>query len=130
VVVDVVGIGYNFALHIADLGFEAYQFNAGFRPIDAERFVNSKAEAYWSLREWMEQGAVCGLNDLETEAQLSAILYRATASGRTEIESKDDSRKRGQSSPDRAEALVMAFVKIVPREQTFVLNERVQISPY
>ena len=46
VVVDVVGIGYNFALHIADLGFEAYQFNAGFRPIDAERFVNSKAEAY------------------------------------------------------------------------------------
>jgi hypothetical protein len=78
----------------------------------------------------MEQGAICGLNDLETEAQLSAILYKATASGRTEIESKDDARRRGQSSPDRAEALVMAFVKIVPRGQTFVFNERVQISPY
>jgi hypothetical protein len=78
----------------------------------------------------MEAGTVCGLNDLETEAQLSAILSRPTSSGRTEIESKEDARKRGQSSPDRAEALVMAFVRIVPREQTFLLGERVTISRY
>jgi phage terminase large subunit len=130
VVVDVVGIGYNFALHLADLGFPVVQFNAGFRPIDTERFTNLKAEAYWGLREHMESGAVCGLNDLETEAQLSAILYRATPSGKTEIESKEDARKRGQSSPDRAEALVMAFCRIVPREQTVYFGERVQISAY
>jgi hypothetical protein len=122
VLVDVVGIGYNFALHLADLGFPVWQFNAGHRPIDTDRFVNAKAEAYWGLREWMERGAVCKLDDLETEAQLSSILYRPTSSGRTEIESKEDARKRGQSSPDRAEALVMAFLKIVPREQTFVFS--------
>lgn len=129
VVVDMVGIGYNFGLHLADMGFPVFQFNAGNRPMDTERFVNAKAEAYWSLREWMEQGAVCALADLETEAQLSAILYRATPSGRTEIESKEDARKRGQSSPDRAEALVMAFLRVVPREQTIVFGEPVQISP-
>jgi phage terminase large subunit len=78
----------------------------------------------------VERGEICRLNDLETEAQLSAILYRATPSGKTEIESKEDARKRGQSSPDRAEALVMAFCKIVPREQTFVFNERVLISQF
>ena len=87
--------------------------------------MNAKAESYWSLREWMEQGAICGLNDLETEAQLSAILYRATPSGRTEIESKEEAKR----SPDRAEALVMAFCKIVPREQTYYLAAPVQISP-
>jgi phage terminase large subunit len=130
VVVDVVGIGYNFALHLADMGFQVFQFNAGFRPMDTDRFVNSKAEAYWGLRECMERGEVCSLNDLETEAQLSAILYRATPSGKTEIESKQDARKRGQSSPDRAEALVMAFCKIVPREQTIVFGERVVISQF
>jgi hypothetical protein len=130
VVVDSVGIGYNFALHLSDLGFPVFLFNAGYRAGDAERFVNSKAESYWGLRDWMEQGAICGLNDLETEAQLSAILYRATASGRTEIETKEEARKRGQASPDRAEALVMAFCKIVPRHQTFALAEPVQISPY
>jgi phage terminase large subunit len=129
VVVDSVGIGYNFALHLSDLGFPVFLFNAGHRAVDAERFVNSKAESYWGLREWMEQGAICGLNDLETEAQLSAILYRATPSGKTEIESKEEGRKRGQASPDRAEALVMAFCKIVPREQTYYLTAPVQISP-
>ena len=130
VVVDVIGIGYNFALHLADLGFPVVQFNAGHRPIDTERFTNLKAEAYWQLREHMEKGAVSGLNDLETEAQLSAILYRPTSSGRTEIESKEEARKRGQSSPDRAEALVMAFLKVVLREETVVFSDRVTISQF
>jgi|SRR5579864_7332700 len=84
VLVDVIGIGYNFALHLADLGFPVVQFNAGHRPIDIERFTNLKAEAYWQLREHMESGAISGLNDLETEAQLSGILYRPTSSGRTD----------------------------------------------
>jgi hypothetical protein len=100
------------------------QFNAGSRPVDSDRFVNLKAEAHWSLREWMEQGAMCQLNDLDTEAQLSEILYRATSAGRTEIESKEDARKRGQSSPDRAEALVMAFYKIVPQHQALYYSDR------
>jgi hypothetical protein len=130
VVVDEVGIGYNFALHLADQSLPVLRFNAGHRAMDAERFVNAKAESYWGLREWMEQGAICSLNDLETEAQPSAILCRATPAGKTEIESKKDARKRGQSSPDRAEALVVAFCRIVPREQTVVFNERVVISQF
>jgi len=130
IVVDSVGIGYNFAQHIADQGFNVYLFNAGHRAIDAERFANAKAESYWSLREWMERGAICGLNDLETEAQLSSLLYRTTSSGRTEIESKEEGRRRGQASPDRAEAMVLAFWRVVPREQTFVFGDPVQISRY
>ena len=130
VVVDVVGIGYNFALHLNDLGFPVVQFNAGHRPIDPERFTNLKAEAYWQLREHMENGSICGLNDLETEAQLSAILYRPTSNGRTEIESKEEARKRGQSSPDRAEAMIMAFYKIVLREQAIPFGDRVTISRF
>jgi hypothetical protein len=92
---------YNFAQHIADQGFDVYLFNAGHRAIDNERFANSKAETYWSLREWMQQGAVSGLNDLETEAQLSSIRYHTTTSGQTAIKSKEDARKHGVRSPDR-----------------------------
>jgi hypothetical protein len=117
-------------LHLADLDFPVFLFNAGQRPTDTERFVNLKAESHWGLRERMERGDVCGLDDLETEAQLSALLYGATPSGKTEIESKENARKRGQSSPDRAEALVMAFCRIVPPEQTVALGERVVISRF
>jgi hypothetical protein len=76
-------------------GFPVFRFNAGNRAIDADRFVNAKAEGYWGLREWMEQGQVCRLDDLETEAQLSAILYRATPSGKTEMLLADAARAGG-----------------------------------
>jgi hypothetical protein len=128
VLVDEVGIGYNFAHHLADQGFQVWGFNAGNRPMDSERFVNAKAEAYWNLREHMERGAIFMLNDLETEAQLSGVLYRTTGAGKIEIESKQDARKRGVPSPDRAEALAMAFWRITPRERALVFDEGITIS--
>ena len=129
VIVDSVGIGYHVATHIADHGYEVYGFNAGGAAIDAEHFVNAKAEAYWALREALERGAVTGLTDEETQAQLAGIRYRHTPGGRVEIESKEDAKKRGQQSPDRAEALVLAFARPMPRQQTVYLSTRVTISP-
>jgi len=130
ILIDAVGIGYNFARHVADHGFDVYLFNAGHRAIDNERFANSKAESYWSLREWMQRASISGLNDLETEAQLSSVRYRTTPSGQTAIESKEDARKRGVRSPDRAEAMVLAFWKVVPRRQIIDYTQRVEISRY
>ena len=111
-VVDVVGIGYNFYLHLIDNGINAVPFNAGMAPLDKERFMNAKAEAHWGLRDRMRQKRVRGLDEEETEAQLSGIFFRETPSGRTQIEPKDESKKRGMKSPDRAEALVMAFDRL------------------
>ena len=76
VVVDAVGIGYHVATHLADQGFDVYAFNAGSAPLDAEHFVNAKAEVYWSLRESLERSAVAGLTDEEMQAQLAGIRYR------------------------------------------------------
>ena len=59
--------------------------------MDSEHSVNAKVEAYWCL-----------------QAQTAGIRYRHTPSGRVEIESKEDAKKRGQQSPERAEALVLA----------------------
>ena len=63
-------------------------------------------------------------------AQLAGIRYRHTPSGRVEIESKEDAKKRGQQSPDRAEALVLAFARVVPRTQTVAFSVPVTISRY
>ncbi len=129
VMVDTVGIGFHVATHLADHGYDVHAFNAGGAAIDSEHFVNAKAEAYWALREALERGAVTGLTDEEMQAQLAGIRYRHTPAGRVEIESKEDAKKRGQQSPDRAEALVLAFARVVPRQQTVALSPRVMISP-
>jgi len=45
---------------------------------NAEHFVNAKAEAYWSLREWLERRRLAGLTNEETQAQLAGIRYLHT----------------------------------------------------
>ena len=130
VVVDITGIGYHFATHLADLGFQVYGFQAGSRPMDTTAFVNLKSEAYFACRSYFREGLISGLADEECEAQLCTLQYRENSRGLTEIESKEEARKRGLPSPDRAESLIMAFMKIVPREQHVERTDHyVRISP-
>lgn len=120
VVVDIVGIGYNFALHLADQGFQVFGFNASRQPFDPERFANAKSEQYFRLRDIYQEGYIShlpGAWDEDEAAQLSAIQYRETSRGLILIEPKDEARGRGVPSPDRAEAKVMAFARIVPKER-------------
>lgn len=130
VVGDTVGIGYHFMRAIARRGYDVRAFVAGGAAVDPVMFQNAKAEAYWRLREHMRDGGVYGIEDEDTRAQLSDVRYRELMNGKIEIEHKDEARARGSSSPDRAEALIMAFTKIVPREtiQTFGGAGSYQIS--
>lgn len=132
IVIDTVGIGYNFALHVADQGFNVYGFNAGARAIRADQYANQKAEAYWQFRTFLQDNLISGLVDEETAAQLSTIRYEENSRGLTEIESKEDRNKRGiPGSPDRAESVIMAFLRVVPAVQQEVFDAgQFQISPY
>ena len=121
VVVDIVGVGYNFALHLQDQGFHVHGFQAGGRPIEATLYTNRKAEAVFIMRSYFKEGWISNLVDEDTEAQLSTINYRETSRGLTEIESKDEAKRRGVSSPDRAESLMMAFTTI-PRTETVYIG--------
>ena len=123
VVVDIVGIGYNFALHIADAGYDVYGFNAGHAAMDPTSFANQKAEAHFTLHDYLREDQVCCLTDAECAAQLSTIRYRENSKGLVEIETKEQRNQRGiPGSPDRAESLIMAFMRVVPRRQAEVLG--------
>jgi hypothetical protein len=77
----------------------------------ARRFVNLKAAYYGGLADALERDEVDGLTDEETIGQLASILYEIDSHGRMKIESKEDARKRGVRSPDRADALMLALSK-------------------
>jgi phage terminase large subunit len=110
IVCDTVGMGFHFAQAIMRMQFDVLPFIANSVPVNRLRFRDLKAEAHWTAREYLKEGLIHGLEDEDTKAQLSDIRYEEVA-GRIEIESKDEMRKRGSSSPDRAEALVMAFAR-------------------
>jgi hypothetical protein len=74
-----------------------------------DQFANFKAELYWDLRERFEKGEVSGLKDEQAIGQLATIRYSYTSRGQLLIESKEDARRRGIKSPDRAEAIMLAY---------------------
>ncbi len=129
-VIDTVGIGYGFALHFADV-YDVYGFKAGAAPFDVEQFYNAKAEQYFRLRDMFRVDYVCQLEealDEEVDAQLSGMEYEELPRGQIQIEPKKKAKLRGVDSPDRAEAEVMAFAKIIPKNVTFQPGGAVHIS--
>jgi phage terminase large subunit-like protein len=116
--VDTAGLGHYVARHLDDAGLRVRDINVGESPTtdDArERYANLKGELYWALRERFADGDISGLTDRTMLAQLAGLRYQHDNRGRVKIESKDDAVKRGQKSPDRAEALMLAFAPDDPR---------------
>lgn len=108
---DVCGLGVGImqaarAMH----GWRFREFNGGAPATDAH-YCNLNIQAWYYFRQSLERGEVCftdGLDD-ETVDQLSDRLLEWDAKGRLRCESKEDMARRGVHSPDRADALVMAW---------------------
>ena len=109
-VVDVVGVGAGVYDRLVELHIPVVPYNGGEAPFDKERFINARAEDYWNLREIFETGEI-DIDELDDvlAAQLGSIKWTVDSRGRIKIESKDDMRKRGMPSPDRADTLAMVM---------------------
>lgn len=84
---------------------------------DKEQYVNLRAEGYWALRERFREGNIdLDPNDESLAAQLCAIRYKRSG-GRIQIESKEDMRRRGVSSPDDADAVMLSFLDVPVEEK-------------
>jgi hypothetical protein len=113
--VDGVGVGGGVVDQLVEMGFAVMDMQAGAAPMDSKHFLNARAEWYWGLRELFEQGDIdIDPDDDELAAHLGALRYKYTSRGQIQIESKDDIRKRGLPSPDRADALMLAKAFVPP----------------
>jgi hypothetical protein len=113
-VIDKVGVGSGTYFTCLKKGIPVYGFGAGERAIDPLRFVNRRAEAWWALRQAFIDGDVdLDPDDDELAAELQGPKWGRDSRGRVYVESKDDMRARGVKSPNRADAVVMSFVRPV-----------------
>lgn len=80
-----------------------------------EKFANLRAELWWGLRERFDPklGGDIDIDpeDEELATQLSSVKWKLNSRGQIVIESKDDMKARGLESPDRAEAMLMAYAR-------------------
>ncbi len=116
--VDGVGVGGGVVDRLLEQGHDVVDMQAGSGAVDSEHFLNSRAEWAWAIRTRMEDSDL----DLDPEdddlaAQLGALRYKFTSRGQIQIESKDEMRRRGLPSPDRADALMLTAASVAPIDQ-------------
>jgi hypothetical protein len=110
IAVDSIGIGAGVVDRLIELGIEGVEGVNVSRPAyDPERFANRRAELYWGLRERFRVGDIVIPNDEKIIQELAAIRYLITSRGQIQIESKDQMKRRLESSPDRADMLALLF---------------------
>lgn len=91
-----------------------------------ERFANKRAEMWWSMAQWLKKKPSTLPVDPEIINELTAPEYKykiISKKTRFLLESKAEMRKRGVSSPNRADALALTFAEPVATK-----SQRVEID--
>lgn len=103
---------------------QIHEFNNGGKAVRSDRFANKITEAFFNFAAKVRRGEIYIPNDRILIQQLSTRLYFMNPKGRMILETKDQYMKRGHSSPDRADACVMAFYDHVSAPKGSVVGLR------
>ena len=107
--IDEIGVGAGVVDRLRELGFGVRGVNVAHAARQKEVFANLRAEGYWRLRELFAAGELTIPPDQQLMGELAALNYSFDSQGRMLMESKDELKKRGLPSPDKADALMLAF---------------------
>ena len=112
--VDEVGLGAAVVDRAGELdSVRTIGVNGGSKASDSERYLNLRAEMYDGLRQRFADGDISIPDDSELVSQLASLTFSYTSRGQLQIEGKDKIRSSGRQSPDKADALALAFAKEV-----------------
>jgi len=128
--VDDIGVGAGVVDRLAeefanDRNVTVVGVNVGESAMDSEHYANRRSEIFQGLSDRFKQGDISlPGEDQILLSQLTALKFSYTPRGQMKLESKEDLRKRrgtslGWASPDRADALALAFCVAGPRYLPF-----------
>lgn len=107
--VDAVSGGSPIYSGLVEKGYRVTPIIAGEKADDSEHYVNRRAEMYYQLQARFREEKISIVDDRDLKSQLSIIKYEPAQEKRLQIVSKEWMRKHGEGSPDRADALALAF---------------------
>ena len=110
VVIDDTGLGGGVTDRLREFRLDVIGFNGASKATD-EAHLNFRASSYFLLKEYIDKGWLKILNDGTMVDQLLTIRfgYKSGEKHNKYIISKEELRKEGLKSPDRADALMMAI---------------------
>ena len=115
IVVDEVGIGSGVLDRLNEIGeIETIGFNGGRKAQNTDRYRNLRAEAFDKLKDRFADRTISIPRDPELVSQLASLTYSFTSTGQMMLETKEQIRNSGRQSPDKADALALAFTAPEP----------------
>ena len=109
IMVDAIGLGAGVADRMQELGHPVISVNVAESSAMHPTAMRLRDELWLRAKEWLE-AKDCVLPDNEMLAkELVAPRYTFTSSGKLKVESKDEMKRRGVSSPDVADAFCLTF---------------------
>ena len=109
IIIDSNGFGAGVLDRLRELGLPARGLNVSERAMAKDTYLNLRAELWFKAKAWLEGMDVSLPKDDALYAELAAPRYSFTSSGKMQVESKDNMKRRGVKSPDRADAVCLAL---------------------
>jgi len=111
--VDSIGLGAGVYDRLDELGLPVVAVNVSEAAALSERYMRLRAELWYKAREWfeaMDKHIPSQLEHLEQFIEeLVAVEQKIMSSGKVDIESKEQMKRRGVKSPNLADAFVITF---------------------
>ena len=108
--VDVIGLGGGVVDRLMELGLPVVGINVGeAASTDPDRYMRLRDELWFKAKEWFDSRAVTMPRDDALMSELVGPKYKIESSGKIKVESKDDMKKRGVKSPNKADAFCLTF---------------------
>lgn len=107
--VDVIGIGAGVVDRLKEMGLPVRGINVAESASVSDHYSRLRDEIWFKGREWLE-AKDCKLSDDDALiAELTTAKYQVLSTGKIKVEGKDEMKKRGVSSPNRADAWLLTF---------------------
>lgn len=107
--IDSIGVGGGVCDRLRELGLPAIGINTAEAPALRATYLNLRAELWFKLKAYLEARDCSIPKDDDLLAELVSVKYKFTSSGKLQIESKDDMKRRGLNSPDHGDAVCLTF---------------------
>lgn len=115
--VDAIGLGGGIASRLRELGLPARSVNVSEATAFKQNYANLRTELWFRMRDWFLERS-CAIPKERNDGsgrrtlidELASLKYKLMdSSGRVRAESKQEMKKRGLASPDKADALMLTF---------------------
>lgn len=104
------GINKGMVYALEAQGYFFNKFLSGGKAKDSKRYTNRMSEQWFKIKRYIEEGWIKPYPDNILESQLVNRYYKRSGDGdRIMLERKEEAKKKGHPSPDRADAMMIAW---------------------